>query len=238
MKIKDSVVVITGGAKGLGKSLVKSFSSKGAHVVMCDKNITELDSTSKDLGVTGIPADVTNEADLSEVLKKVILQFGHVDIWVNNAGVWMPPVAIENVDMEKARKLFEINVFGTIHGIRTASKQMKLQNNGTIVNIVSTTAFDGMNGSSGSMYVASKYALRGLTNVAREEVKENNIKIIGVYPGGMKTDIFSESIPKNLDLFMSADDIAEKIVTNLELAEPLEQLVLKRPEQTLSSELK
>lgn len=229
--------MITGGAKGLGKSLAKSFSNKGAHVVMCDKNIDELDSTSKDLGVTGIPADVTNEADLSEVLKKVILQFGHVDIWVNNAGVWMPTVALEDVDMEKAKKLFEINVFGTIHGIRTASRQMKLQKSGTIVNIVSTTAFDGMNGLSGSMYVASKYALRGLTNVVREEVKGNNVKIVGVYPGGMKTDIFNESVPKNLDQFMSADDIAEKIVTNLELVEPLEQLVLKRPEQAMSPEL-
>jgi NAD(P)-dependent dehydrogenase (short-subunit alcohol dehydrogenase family) len=122
MKIKDSVVVITGGAKGLGKSMARIFSSKGAHVVICDKNIDELDSISKDLGVTGIPADVTSGADLSEVLKKVILQFDHVDIWVNNAGVWMPPVALEDVDMEKAKKLFEINVFGTIHGMRIASK--------------------------------------------------------------------------------------------------------------------
>jgi short-subunit dehydrogenase len=115
---------------------------------------------------------------------------------------------------------------------------MKLQKNGTIVNIISTTAFDGMNGSSGSMYVSSKYALRGLTNVVREELKGSGVRVIGVYPGGMKTDIFNESIPKNLEQFMSSDQISEKIVENLELSEPLEQLVLKRPEQAMSSELK
>lgn len=108
---------------------------------------------------------------------------------------------------------------------------------GMIVNIVSTTAFDGMNGSSGSMYVASKYALRGLTNVVREEAKQCGVTVIGVYPGGMKTDIFSESVPGNYDDFMSAESVAAKILENLEQDHPETQLIIKRPGQSVSHEL-
>ena len=94
-----------------------------------------------------------------------------------------------------------------------------------------------MNGSSGSLYVASKYALRGLTNVTRDELEQDNIKVIGVYPGGIKTGIFNEARPKNIDQFMSTEEVAQKIVENLEQVNPEPELVIKRPGQTLSPEL-
>ncbi len=226
MKLQNSVVVITGGAKGLGNEMAKILINKGAKVVLCDKD----EST----GI--IKADVTNEADLLNVAKKAVEEFGRIDLWINNAGIWMPPQAIEETDLEKAHKLFDVNVFGTINGLRAAIRQMKIQKAGTIVNIISTTAFDGMNGSSGSMYVSSKYALRGLTNVVREEVSADNISVIAVYPGGMKTDLFNGAIPANADHFMSATDIAEKIIINLEKDQPEMQLMLKRPDQPASYE--
>jgi short-subunit dehydrogenase len=149
----------------------------------------------------------------------------------------MPPQTLEDIDLERAHNLFQINFFGTVNGMRAAVRQMKLQKGGTIVNIISTTAFDGMNGSSGSMYVASKYALRGLTNVVRDELNQNRIQVIGVYPGGIKTDIFSDERPENINQFMSPDDVAQKIVANLECPNPEQELIIKRPGQTLSHEL-
>ncbi|MEI8062017.1 MAG: SDR family NAD(P)-dependent oxidoreductase [bacterium] len=220
MSLQDKVVVITGGAKGLGLAMATTFLSKGAHVQVCDKDGSEV-----------YMADVTDESQVKSFIESVVKKYGRVDIWINNAGIWMPPEYIENVDMEKAKKLFDINVFGTINGVRVASKQMKSQGHGIIMNIISTTAFDGMNGSSGSMYVASKYALRGLTNTLRGELKLSHIDVIGVYPGGIKTDIFNEAPPKNLDQFMSVDEVALKIVVNLEKAEPETELIIKRPGQ-------
>jgi NAD(P)-dependent dehydrogenase (short-subunit alcohol dehydrogenase family) len=252
----SNVIVITGGAKGLGKAMAKTFIEKGAiKIAICDKNKDELEQTIRELGanIIGFSADTTNEADMSDFAKKVVSKFGRIDIWINNAGVWMPPQPLEDIDLAKAKNLFQVNVFGTIHGMRVAIRQMKSQQNigmtgagtsGTIVNIISTTAFDGMNGSSGSMYVASKYALRGLTNTVREELEKNvtqagrHIAIIGVYPGGMKTDLFNSAIPENFDRFMSAEEIAEKVVENLERPEPESQLVLARPGQKLSDEIK
>lgn len=211
MNLKDKVIVITGGTKGLGLAMSEILTSKGSKVSVCGR----------------ADADVTDEAQLTNFAEKVISKYNNIDIWINNAGVWLPPESIENIDMEKARNLFNINVFGTINGMRVAKRNMK---SGTIVNISSTTAFDGMNGSSGSMYVASKYALRGLTNVLREEMKPN-IQVIGVYPGGFKSGLFNEAIPKNFDQFMSTEDVAQKIINNLEKEEPETQLIIKRPGQ-------
>lgn len=237
MKIADSVIVITGGANGLGKELMKIFVEKGAQVVICDKDNNHLDQIAKEFPVKTFVADVTNEPQVAEVAKNTVELFGRIDLWVNDAGVWMPRNALEDVDMERAQKLFQTNVFGTIHGMRSALRQMKQQGSGTVMNIVSTTAFDGMTGSSGSMYITSKYALRGLTNAIREELKDTNIKILGVYPGGFKSHLFGNEEPENINEFMTTESVAEKIVRNLELAEPEEQLIIKRPGQKLSHEL-
>ncbi len=225
MNLKDKVIVITGGARGLGKALSEICVQKQAQVIVCDVGDIEQE------GVSKYRTDVTKEVDVQCVADDAFLKFGKIDIWINNAGIWLPREDIERVNIEKAKKLFQVNVLGTMHGMRSALKFMKPKNAGVIMNIISTTAFDGMNGSSGSIYVASKYALRGLTNTVRDELKDTKIKVIGVYPGGIKTDIFSEQPPKNIDEFMSADEVAERIVENLELENPEFELILKRPGQ-------
>ncbi len=237
MNLSDKIIVITGGAKGLGRALAMNLLAKKAKVIICDNNEAELRKTAGEIGAIAHVADVTDELQLSAVVEKAVSQFGRIDIWINNAGIWMPPVSIENLDMDKAEKLININLLGTIKGVKVASKHMKSQGSGTLVNIISTTAFDGVNGSSGSMYVASKYALRGFTNVLRDELKDSGIDVLAVYPGGMKTDIFNEAKPSNLDQFMPVETVAEKIVANLELPDPKAELIIIRPGQKISDEL-
>ena len=225
MKINDSVIVITGGVKGLGKEMATILKNKGGKVVVIDKD-----------PVADFVVDVTDEAKISEVASQIESKFGPIDIWINNAGVWMPPQSLEEVDMTKAKNLFQINVFGYINGMRAAIRQMKPRQSGTILNIISTTAFDGLDSSSGSMYISSKYALRGLNNAVRQELQDSNIQVLAVYPGGMKTDLFHGFEPKNIDDFMSPTEIAQKIVDNLELSSPELDLVLKRPGQKIINE--
>lgn len=141
--------------------------------------------------------------------------------------MWLPKSQIEEINSQEAQKLFQVNVFGYLYGMKGAISQMKKQMGGVIVNICSTTAFDGMNGSSGSIYVASKYAIRGLTNSVRDELKDKSISIIGVYPGGMKTHLFDAQKPENFEKFMPVEFVAEKIIQNLEKNEPDIELVIK-----------
>ena len=226
--MKDKIIVITGAGKGLGKTMANMLTEKGAIVI----------SSGRQIDPPGIIADVTNEEDLSNLMNEVVSKYGKIDIWINNAGIWLPKEPVEDIDVDKVQKLFQTNFFGTFFGMRVAIRQMKGQKCGTIVNICSTTAFDGMNGSSGSAYVSSKYAIRGLTNCTRDELKDTNISVIGVYPGGFKTDLFNEAKPENFDEFMSVESVAEKIVSNLEQDTPDLQLIIKRPGQKVSDELK
>ena len=226
MKIANKVIVITGANRGLGKVMADIFKLKGGTVVVSDIEGDNVD----------IKADVTKESDVKAITNYAINKYGRIDIWINNAGIWMPVSLIEEIDLQKAQKLFQVNFFGTLNGMRSAVLQMKRQESndssgGMIVNIISTTAIDGLHGSSGSMYVASKYAIKGLTNCVRDEIIGSEISVIGVYPGGIKTELFGNEQPNNISDFMSVDFVAEKIVENLEKDIPENDLILLRPGQ-------
>lgn len=238
MEVKDKVIVITGGSKGLGKTLAQMFKDRNAKVVILSRNGSEVQKAADQLGVDGFVCDVTYEEQVNVAATQIVQKYGTIDIWINNAGVWMPREDIDVLDIRKGKDLININVFGTMYGLRAALHFMKPKKAGMIVNIMSTTAFDGMNGSSSSMYVASKYALRGLTNVVRDELKDSGISMVGVYPGGFKSEIFRDAPPKNLDIFMETDEVAGKIVTNITSDTPLLEQIIPRPGQPLPGYLK
>jgi NAD(P)-dependent dehydrogenase (short-subunit alcohol dehydrogenase family) len=151
--VKDKVTVITGASRGLGKSLAEILAAKGAKLFISDRNESELKETANNIGAAFFVADVTNEQDMKNLAKAVIAKFGHIDIWINNAGVWLPKMPAEEIDMKKAHGIFEVNVFGTIYGSREAITHMKsranlagdvkAENSGMIVNIISTSALQG-----------------------------------------------------------------------------------------------
>ncbi len=222
MELKDKIVVITGGSKGLGKAMASCFLKNGSKVIVCSRDESEFINLEN--GILGIKADVTKENELQNLAEKIIAQFGKIDIWINNAGVWLPHMLAEDFDMEKVRKMFDVNVFGSINGSRVALKLFKKQGLGSIVNIISDSALVGRPMS--STYSASKWAVNGFTKSIREENK--NIFIFSIYPGGIKTEIFGDKRPENYDSFMEPEFVAEKIVENLKKENPEEELIIRR----------
>ena len=224
MNLKDKVVIITGGSKGFGKALAIGFLGEGAKVVVSSSNEKEIQDTAKEIGAIGICADVTNEDDLINLARDVKEKFGSIDIWVNNAGLWMGNDFAENFDMEKVRKMFDVNVMGTINGSRVALRHMKEKGSGVIVNIISTAALAGR--PTLSTYCASKWALNGFTKSIREE--NDDILVLSVYPGGMKTTIFEDTKPDDWDEFMEPEYVVLKVINNLKDESPEEELVIRR----------
>jgi short-subunit dehydrogenase len=224
MELKNKVVVITGGTRGLGKALAFSFIKNNAHVVICAKKEEELDGLSKE-GILGIRADVTKENDLNNFLEVVKEKFKNVDLWINNAGIWLPHASIEEIDWNRAHDLLEVNLFGTVYGSKIALIQMRKQGFGSIINILSTSALEGREKS--SAYCASKYAADGFTKSLRKEVEGTNIKVISVYPGGMQTELFDEKKPENYEEYMDPSFVANKIIENLKKETPEEELIIK-----------
>lgn len=225
MELKNKVVVVTGGTKGLGRAMANLFLQNEARVVVCSRNDDELKEI-KNERILGINADVTKENDLKNLLDVVKEKFGQIDIWINNAGIWLPHLPIEETDWNRAHDLIEVNLFGTVYGSKTALVEMRKQGFGIIMNIISTSGLDGKINE--TAYCASKFAVRGFTDSLKKEVDGDKIKVLSVYPGGMKTNLFDERIPEKYNDFMNPNDVANTIIENLKKDKPEEELIIKR----------
>ncbi len=225
MELKNKVVVITGGTKGIGKALALLFKKNDADVVVCSKDDNEFENILKE-GILAVKADVTVEDDLNNLLDFTIKKYGHIDLWINNAGIWLPYASIEDTDWGRAHELMEVNLFGTIYGSKVALTEMRKQGFGMIMNILSVRALGGIAGA--SAYCASKYAANGFTQSLIKEVEGTNIKVISVYPEKIKTNLFDEKRPNNYDEYMDSDIAANEIIDNLKKEPPQEKLIVKR----------
>jgi len=227
MVLKDKVVIITGGSKGFGMALAGLFISEGSHVVISDNNKEVLENTSKELLVDQFFADVTSVEEVNKLGEYVFKKYGVIDIWVNNAGVQIAPSLTEDIDIKKLHHLFDVNFFGYFYGCQIALSYMKKQGNGLIININSTAGLEGK--PEISAYSASKFAVKGLTESIRKETKDSNVKIYGVFPGGMQTDLYNEKYPDDFNEYMEAPSVAIKVIDNLKSENPEMDLIIKRP---------
>jgi len=228
MELKNKIVVITGGSKGLGKALAISLIKEGSSVIISSNNKEQLDSTAKEIGVSAIVADVTKESEVRNLAEKVVADFGKIDIWVNNAGVMYSFPKDLLIDMDKAHNIFDVNFFGVVFGCRTAFKSIA-NNDGIIMTINSSSGLDATRASNYKLYAASKWAVRGFIQAFIAEHIESKVKNIIVYPGGIKTELYPVDKPNNFNDFMEPSYVSNIIIENLKKENPEEELIIKRP---------
>ena len=167
------VAVITGSAQGLGKGIADKLGGQGYKVVLSDINEEVLNETfeefkAKDYEVSALVADVTKLEDHEALVKHAVEKFGKLDVYINNAGVEGEVEQIENINSENIDFVFNVNVKGVLFGIQAAAKQLKKQGHGgTIINASSIAGHEGFDFL--ATYSASKFAVRGLTQVASKE---------------------------------------------------------------------
>jgi NAD(P)-dependent dehydrogenase (short-subunit alcohol dehydrogenase family) len=227
MILKDKVIVITGGSQGFGKALASIFAHEGAKVVISSHDKENLEFTAKELSVDSFSADVSSFDEIKKLGKYAFDKYSRIDIWINNAGIQIAPSLVEDVDVEKLKHLFDVNFFGYFYGCQVALSYLKKQNNGSIININSTAGLEGK--PEISAYSASKFAIKGLTESIRKEVKDLGVNIYGIYPGGMQTDIYKEKYPVDLKEYMLVDTVVQKVVENLKSDSPELDIIIKRP---------
>ena len=229
MTLQDKVIVITGASQGFGKALAKALKQENAQVVISSHDKENLERTARELSIDHFLADVTSFDNVKKLGEYVVEKYGKIDFWINNAGIQIAPSFMEDIDIKKLHNLFEINFFGYFYGCQIALSQMKKQKSGVIININSTAGLDGK--PEISAYASSKFAIKGLTESIRREVKDLDIKILGVFPGGMQTDIYKEKYPDDLKDYMEVDTVVEKVISNLKSDSPEMDFVIKRPEK-------
>jgi 3alpha(or 20beta)-hydroxysteroid dehydrogenase len=188
-RLDGKVALITGGARGMGKSHVRHFVAEGARVVFGDvlddkgaKVAAGLDEQS----CRYIHHDVTSEAQWAAAVAAAVDTFGRLDVLVNNAGV-LKFAPIADMSLDEFRRILEVNAAGCWLGMKSVIEPMKAAGGGSIINISSIEGFTGAAGL--SAYSASKFAIRGMTKVAARELGQFGIRVNSVHPGGVITSM-------------------------------------------------
>jgi len=188
-RLDGKVALITGGARGMGKSHVRHFVAEGARVVFGD--VLDDKGAKVAAGLDGqccryIHHDVTSEAQWAAAVATAVDTFGRLDVLVNNAGV-LKFAPIADMPLDDFRRILEVNAVGCWLGMKAAIGPMKAAGGGSIINISSIEGFTGAAGL--SAYSASKFAIRGMTKAAARELGQFGIRVNSVHPGGVLTSM-------------------------------------------------
>ena len=182
--MKQKVVLITGASSGIGFDTAVMLAKQGHRVYGAARRMDKM-LPLKDLGVTPIQMDVTDETSMQAGVNAVLAIEKRIDVLVNNAGYGYLG-AVETVTMEEARRQVEVNVFGLARLTQLVLPHMREQGSGRIVNIASIAGKMAL--SFGTWYNVSKYAVEAFSDALRMEVKPFGIDVVIIEPGGIKTD--------------------------------------------------
>lgn len=192
------------------------LADSGAKVAITGRNKTRLTEAAKAMGAHPIQADVSNEADVKRTLAEVLEKFGDLDILVNNAGsgVFKPLVEME---LDKFQAVFATNVTGAMLMAREAAKHFITRKRGNIINISSTASLRGA--PNGTAYYASKFALRGMTECWRAELRKYNIRVFLINPSEVITNFGAAAgfEQKDNPTKLRPEDIAHMVKAVLEM---------------------
>jgi NAD(P)-dependent dehydrogenase (short-subunit alcohol dehydrogenase family) len=190
MTNNSSVWFVTGASKGIGQVLAGALLADGHRVAATSRDKVALEKSFAGVdGLLALETDLTDAASVKAAINATVERFGSIDVVVNNAGYGQQGT-VEALSDAEYRRNFDVNVFAPLHVLRFALPHMRRQRSGHIVNIASIVGIQG--GYAGwSSYVATKFALAGLTESLAAEVAELGIKATVVYPGPVRTDFLS-----------------------------------------------
>ncbi len=209
-RLAGKVALVTGAARGQGEAIARLFVAEGARVLVTDVLEPEGRAVADDLGEMAAwhALDVTSEDEWTHAVAACTATFGRLDVLVNNAGIGIPPRRIEDETAEGHRRTLDVNLTGVWHGIRAVLPVMTAQRSGSIVN---TSSIDGLVGTAGmASYVASKYAVTGLTRTTALEAGHRGIRVNAVHPGVIETPMVAGApaeIRARLDRLMARQPI-------------------------------
>lgn len=208
MTANRPVALVTGASSGIGKLAALALVNAGFDVVGTSRSTHGV--TRRD-GVTFFKLDVTSDDSVTQLIERVLVQFGRIDVLVNNAGMGLSGASEEN-SIAQAQQLFDINVFGVIRMTKAVLPQMRLQRSGRIVNISSVLGF--MPAPYMAIYGATKHAIEGYSESVDHEVREHGIRVVLVEPAGTRTGFDDNTTPPDhpLDFYAPQRQTAAQVM--------------------------
>lgn len=184
MQTNKIKALITGGSSGIGKAIATVLIENDAKVAITGRDVTKLTNTSNEIGAIPLHFDVSKYDKIDECVNKAIDELGDINLLINNAGIGVFPT-LEDITVADFEKVFSVNVFGLTMLTQAVVKHYRKQGSGDIVNIASTASLKGF--ARGSVYSASKFALRSLSECWRAELRKDNIRVMQVNPSEVTT---------------------------------------------------
>ncbi|MEZ4587764.1 MAG: SDR family NAD(P)-dependent oxidoreductase [Gemmatimonadales bacterium] len=216
MRLEGAVSLITGGSEGIGRAIAAALAAKGGRVTIMGRNEERLRKAAAELGVEAVRGDVGSEADAVRAVAEVVARHGRLDILVNNAGFGVFKPLVE-MGLEEIEGVYRTNVFGAFLMAREAARQFVKQNGGELINVSSTSGLKG--GRNSTAYGSSKFALRGMTECWRDELRRHNVRVMLVNPSEVLTDFAKKAgrTQEASDKKLRPEEIAAAIVGALEV---------------------
>jgi 3alpha(or 20beta)-hydroxysteroid dehydrogenase len=188
-RLDGKVAIITGGARGQGAAEGELFAAEGATVYLTDVLAEEGKATAAEIGGTFLRHDVTSEQQWDEVTSTVLDEAGRIDVLVNNAGIFKV-VPMTETTTELWHQIMDVNALGVFLGMRSVAPAMTAQGSGSIVNISSVAGLRGT--AMAFAYGASKWAVRGMTKSAAQQLAPHGVRVNSVHPGIIETQMLEE----------------------------------------------
>lgn len=198
MVLKGKTAMITGGSKGLGRALAKRFAEEGAAVSLCSRDAREIAAVVTEIEAAGgraigRVADVTSEEDLGAWLAETLEELGPVDVFVNNASVLGPRVAIEEYPADAWRQVIDVNLTGAFLAAKAVIEALRERGGGSMIHVSSGVGDHGR--PLWGAYCASKNGLEALSEMLAGELVEDGIRSNAVDPGSMRTEMRAAAYP-------------------------------------------
>jgi NADP-dependent 3-hydroxy acid dehydrogenase YdfG len=187
--IEGKVVVITGASSGLGEAAARHLAKAGAKMVLGARRLARLEALAQELGLPDgavVQTDVTKADEVQKLVDQAVQLHGRIDVLVNNAGL-MPQSPLDRRRIEDWDRMIDVNIKGVLYGIAAALPQMEAQKSGHIINVASVAGHKVRGG--GTVYSATKHAVRVISEGLRQEVKPYGIRTTIISPGMVATEL-------------------------------------------------
>ena len=217
MNLRSKTVVVTGGSDGIGKHICLKLAEQGCNLAIIGRNAERLADVEKRClaggaqQVRSFACDIQNVAQLEQTAQDILTAFNGVDILINNAGVWHKTGPLNEIDANMLQTCVQTNLTALMQLTRFLIADLRKKPEAIILNVVSKSGIVAQAGQ--SVYTATKYGVRGFTEVLKADEQDTGIRVAGIYQSGTNTQMFAkanEDVPNHI--FTEPEDLADVVV--------------------------